>query len=182
MKTHHVLMTTAGILLAGMAAVASQNPPPQSATPRPAPAAQAAATGATTTMVGCLYRERDVPGRTPNVVEKAGVLEDYILADARMAGPGATSGAQGVATGRMYKLESLRDEQLKAFVGKRVEVTGRIDADAGERPTGQPTRDRNPISPDAVNLPDFDATAIKEVAGGAPCPATPAAAPAVPNR
>ena len=32
----------------------------------------------------------------------------------------------------MYKLEKIADEQLRAAVGKRVEVTGRIDAEPGD--------------------------------------------------
>jgi hypothetical protein len=128
---------------------------------------------------GCLYREADVPGRTPNVAEKQGVLEDYILADARMAGQ--NSGAQGLATGRMYKVESIPDERLKTFVGKRVEVTGRIDAEGSGQGRAGAQPDRNPVSPDAINLPEFEAMAIREVAGAA-CPAKPAAAPVAPAR
>src|SRR6187551_2442218 len=37
------------------------------------------------TLTGCLYREEQVPGRKPNIVERAGVLEDYILADVTVA-------------------------------------------------------------------------------------------------
>ena len=37
----------------------------------------------TTTLVGCLYREDQVPERKPNIAERAGILEDYILADAK---------------------------------------------------------------------------------------------------
>lgn len=33
----------------------------------------------TTTVTGCVYKEADVPGRDPNIAERAGVLEDYIL-------------------------------------------------------------------------------------------------------
>ena len=35
----------------------------------------------------------------------------------------------------MYKLEKIADEQLRAAVGKRVEVTGRIDAEPGDAKT-----------------------------------------------
>jgi len=133
----------------------------------------------TATLVGCLYRENQVPGRTPTVVERAGVLEDYILADATMpapARPGTPSGAVGTSgtvpsTGNMYKVENIPDERLKALVGKRVEVSGRIDPeDAGLG--GGPTPDRGP-SPDKVNLPEFEAASIRELSGT--CPAAPAA-------
>lgn len=130
-------------------------------------------------MTGCLYRENQIPGRTPNVAERAGVLEDYILADASMASgaarPGATAGATGTSgtspsAGNMYKVESIPDDRLKTLVGKRVQVMGRIDPQGGSA-AGGPTADKSP-SPDQINLPEFEATSISEVSGT--CPATPA--------
>src|SRR5262245_10217366 len=73
------------------------------------------------TLTGCVYKESDVPGRTPNVAERVGVMEDYILADAKVsesvtnARPTGTSGT----VGSMYKLEKISDDKLKAVVGKR---------------------------------------------------------------
>lgn len=171
------------------ASQAPQNPRQQTA-PRPnpqTPAPTATAGQTTTTLVGCLYREAQVPGRTPNVIERAGVLEDYILADATMtagqARPGATPGATGTSgtvptSGNMYKVENIPDERLKALVGKRVEVIGRIDPEGLPAPvgrpgaaTGAPTPDRG-LGPDQINLPEFEASSIREIAGT--CPATPA--------
>jgi hypothetical protein len=141
---------------------------------------------ATTTMTGCVYREKDVPGRAPNVAERAGILEDYILADARAAAPNAspaepaspTAGAVGTSgvAGRMFKLEHAADDKLSSMVGKRVEVTGRIDREAGDtaaRPGNAPAapeRDKN-LGPDQIELPEFEVTSIREVAGT--CPASP---------
>jgi hypothetical protein len=153
-----------------------QNPPAQTP-PTPTTTAQQP----TTTLVGCLYREDQVPGRKPNVAERAGVLEDYILAGASTAGtqtkPGATTGATGTTgtkptSGNMYKVEGPSDERLKALVGKRVEVTGRIDPEGspGAKP-GAPQPDRG-LGPDQINLPEFEASSIREVSGT--CPATPA--------
>ena len=169
-----------GALLATAALTAGQAPP-QTA-PRPASEPPAATTQQTpTTLVGCLYREEQVPGRTPNVAERAGVLEDYILADAATPGgqakPGAVPGAVGTsgstpASGNMYKVEGPSDERLKALVGKRVEVTGRIDPEGGPGATpGAPRADRGP-GPDAISLPEIEATTVKEVSGT--CPASPA--------
>jgi hypothetical protein len=155
----------------------STQEPPARSTPQSPPTATTTAQ-TTATLVGCLYREGQVPGRTPNVVERAGVLEDYILADATMppaTRPGTPPGAVGTSgavpsTGNMYKVESIPDERLKALVGKRVEVSGRIDPeDAGLG--GASTRDRGP-GPDQVNLPEFEASSIREVSGT--CPAVPA--------
>jgi hypothetical protein len=63
----------------------------------------------------------------------------------------------------MYNVEGLPDGQLKALVGKRVEVSGRIDADdAASRGT--------------IDLSEFKATSIREVAGGTACVVKPATA------
>ena len=112
-------------------------PPSQQAEPQPQAPAPTATAASSTTLTGCVYKEKDVPGRAPNLAEKAGVLEDYILADVRpAAASGGTAGATGTsgttAQAPMYKLELIADEKLQAVVGKRVEVTGRIDAEAGD--------------------------------------------------
>jgi hypothetical protein len=172
-------MTIGTLALFATAAVSAAQATQAPASPSTqAPAATTVAT-TTATLVGCLYRESQVPGRTPTVAERAGVLEDYILADASMPAatrPGTPAGAvdtSGTApsTGNMYKVENIPDERLKALVGKRVEVSGRIDPeDAGLG--GGATRDRGP-GPDDVNLPEFEAASIREVSGT--CPAVPAA-------
>ena len=141
---------------------------------------------ATTTMTGCVYREKDVPGRAPNIAERAGILEDYILADAKAAAANSspaepaspTAGAVGTSgvAGQMFKLEHAADDKLSSMVGKRVEVTGRIDREAGDtapRPENAPAapeRDKN-LGPDQIELPEFEVTSIREVAGT--CPASP---------
>lgn len=91
-------------LLTGMLAAAcsatllgAQGQPPA---PQPQPqaptAAQSAQRPAATTVIGCVYRERDVPGRAPNVAERLGVLEDYIL----MELPGATAAGSASTPGQ----------------------------------------------------------------------------------
>ena len=103
------------------------------------------------------------------------MLEDYILADvkpgaATSAGsstaiPGATgtAGTMAAKAGTMYKLEKIADEQLRAAVGKRVEVTGRIDAEAGDKTApaaGAPatTQTDRAIGHDRIDLPEFEVT------------------------
>jgi hypothetical protein len=151
------------------------------ATPTPSPSTTTAGRQASATFVGCLYAESAIPGRTPNAAERAGVREDYILANATMGSSttaGATPGAAGTSgttregTG-MYKIENIPDERLKPLVGKRVEVMGRLDTE-GNAPAGAASPNRN-VGPDAVSLSEIEATGIKEVAGT--CPATPSAAP-----
>jgi hypothetical protein len=168
---------TAGVVSALCAAVTLSAQAPRATSPAPtaAPRSTTPVVGAQTvtsvTMTGCLYREQSVPGRTPNVAEKAGVLEDYILADASM--PADEGKNTTLATGNMYKVENIADEKLRALVGKRVEVAGKIDPEGGAlgRPAAGPTPDKG-LGPDRINLPEFEATSIKEVAGT--CPATPA--------
>ena len=176
----NVIAAAALVACSGLVGVA-QSPSPTTQQPAPSQQTppQAAAAPASITLTGCVYSEKDVPGRAPNVAERAGVLEDYILADAKPAsasGAVGTSGSAGSAHG-MYKLELIADEKLKAVVGKRVEVTGRIDAEAGDSksqpaapPAASPTDQA--IGRDKVDLPEFEVTSIKEVAGS--CPAAPA--------
>jgi hypothetical protein len=174
----------AAMMALSIAGVQAQQPPQSQPPQNPPATAQPPATPAqdapATTVTGCVYKEADVPGRTPNIAEKAGVMEDYILvASAAVAGTAGTSGttppatagtsgSMGSAPAKAYKLEKIADEQLKAVVGKRVEVTGRVDA-GGSGATAKP--DRNPASPDKIELPEFEVDSIKEVEGT--CPATP---------
>jgi hypothetical protein len=171
------LAVVASSTLVGAQAGATQQPPS-----RPAES-QAAPQAATTTLTGCVYKEADVPGRAPNVAERAGILEDYILADATpvssaaaSAGtPGAT-GTSGVAR-KLYKLEFVDDDRLKALVGKRVEVVGRIDAEAGDARSAagapKPSDAEKVIGRDRIDIAELEVTSIKEVSGT--CPAKPAA-------
>ena len=138
---------------------------------------------ASTTIIGCVYQEKDVPGRAPNLAERAGVLEDYILAEitpAEAAKPTGTSGAASIPTTySMYKLEHAADSELKAMVGKRVEVTGRVDAEAGDS-AGQPpasaqtNKTDRVVGHDRINLPEFEVSSIRAVSGS--CPAKPTTA------
>jgi hypothetical protein len=176
MATRTTIAATLSILGATLT-LSAQAPAPA---PAPAPNTPARPTtsvvGAQTlthvTLVGCLYREQSVPGRTPNPAEKAGVLEDYILADASM--PADATKNTTLATGNMYKVENIPDEKLRALVGKRVEVAGKIDPEGGGalgRPVSGPTPDKG-LGPDKINLPEFEAASIKETTGS--CPAAPA--------
>ena len=65
-------------------AVAAQNPqtqPPRTPTPQEQPRTQGQ--GQVVTVEVCVMREADVPGRKPNVAERAGIAEDYILTSTR---------------------------------------------------------------------------------------------------
>ena len=134
-----VAILCSGAAVAAQAGASSQAQQPQS---QPATQQMPAASQPSTTLTGCVYREQDVPGRSPNVAERAGILEDYILAEVTptqaqdtpsTATPGAAGTSGAVKSGAMYKLELIDDDKLRALVGKRVEVTGRIDAEAGDK-------------------------------------------------
>src|SRR5215218_5266003 len=80
-----------------------------------------------TTLSGCVYQEKDVPGRSPNIAERAGILVAYILAEvtpnpapgSSPTGTAGTAGTSGTAkSGAMYKLELVDDAKHKALVGK----------------------------------------------------------------
>lgn len=175
------IIGTAVVIACSSIVLAGQEPAPAAAQQ---PETQQAA-ASTVTLTGCVYLEKDVPGRAPNVAERAGVLEDYILAEVSSAAPPSTPatpgtpgavGTSGTTAAKMYKLELIEDEKLKAVVGKRIEVTGRIDAEAGDAtsraaapPPTTPT-DRA-IGRDRVDLPEFEVASIKEVSGS--CPAQP---------
>ena len=169
-------------LAATLAAAASSAAVGAQTTPAPQSGSQAQNRGqAQTVFTGCVYNEKDVPGRAPNVAERAGIAEDYILAEIKPASsadarPTGTAGTASAAS--MYKLEFVDDAKLKALVGKRVEVTGRIDAEAGDskRPAAtapQTSTTDKVIGRDRVDLPEFEVTSIKEVSGTGP--ATPGA-------
>ena len=179
----------AAVIAMSIASVGAQTPqnPPQTQPPTQSPQTQPPATSAmqdaaTTTLQGCVYKEQDIPGRTPNVAEKAGVLEDYVLVTSQSssatAGTSGTTPPNPTATaptssmmGKAFKLEKIADERLKAVVGKRVEVTGRVDEGTSAAGAAAAKPDRNPASPDQIELPEFEVTSIKEVEGT--CPATP---------
>ena len=136
----------------------------------------ALAQSSSTTITGCVYQEKDVPGRAPNLAERAGFLEDYILAEitpAEAAKPTGTSGSTIPKTYSMYKLEHASDKVLKEMVGKRVEVTGRVDAKAndasGPPPASAETNKTDRIiGHDRINLPEFEVSTIRAVSGSCP--------------
>jgi hypothetical protein len=156
--------------LAAQAPSPGQTPTPSDrpATPSTAPASPSgqqpsAARPTTVTLTGCLVREQDVPGRKPNVAERAGVLEDYILTSAAAASGAAGAAGSSAKISSMYKVEGIPDEKLKSLVGKKVEIVGRVDDDDAREAVGTAGA-ATPAKP-SDDMPEFEATAIKEVPG-----------------
>jgi len=184
MKTSHFCAITGALALAtaALAGTAASQAVVQTQAPTPTAQTPAVTVTPSMTLAGCLYKEAEIPGRTPNVAERAGVLEDYILADAAIPAAAAAAGASpapvgtsgaALTSGNMYKVEGIADERLKALVHKKVEITGKVDPEGGPAVTsgGGARRDQS-LSPDTINLPEFEATAIREIPGT--CPAIPA--------
>lgn len=178
MLTKYVLTTA--LAVGSAAALAAQAPDSSPQQPAAANQTRASETKQPATLTGCVYREQDVPGRAPNVAERVGILEDYILAEVKpAAGPGGAAGAVGTTGAQggrsMYKLELEDDEKLGALVGKRVEVMGHIDAESGDavgQPPASTSRTDEVLGRDAIDLAEFEVSSIREIEGT--CPATPA--------
>ena len=180
----YVLTNAAAVMCAGALASAQ--------TPGAGPSQQERLTAdrqsAIVTLVGCLQREADVPGRRPNIVERAGIMQDYLLTQATLAPPSftdartrggptpdtlvSTSGSPLTpVTGPVYKIEGIAADRLRELTGKRVEVTGRIDEDdmrevRGTAGSGTIVPSTNGGIEDADgDTPEFEATVINEIGG-----------------
>jgi hypothetical protein len=155
------------------ATVAAQNPQPQP--PRTPTTQEQPRTQEQTRMVtveGCVMREADVPGRRPNVAERAGVAEDYILTSTKIikgsapgstgqAHPGETPTGTSGTQAAMYEIEGINDEQLKQHVGRRVQIDGTFENVDRARTT--PER-----GTPADDLVEIRGTTIRQVAGNCP--------------
>ena len=125
-----------------------------SATAQSQPEAQATDTIKVT---GCLKNEKDVAGLKPNVVERAGIAEDYILTEVKLPADSKTS-AIGLAT--MYEIEGIAESELKAHLNHQIEVTGKLSkVETGAAATTASNRG---------DVPDFHATSFRMLA--ATCP------------
>jgi hypothetical protein len=146
----------AGAVMAA-AGSAAQTPPPQEPKAQ-VPAAQGTQESQMATVEGCLMREADVPGRKPNVVERAGVAEDYILTAAKVVKGAAPS---GVGARGMFEIEGISEDQLKQHVGKRVQIVGSFQN--VDRAQATPER-----ATPADDLPEVRGTTIRAVSGECP--------------
>jgi hypothetical protein len=196
MRTH--LIAIAALVATSALPTSAQNPspnppqPPQQQQPRPTERQgdTTQRTGANTqaiTVTGCLKAEKDVPGRQPNVAERAGVTEDYILTNVKMAQGSPTS---GIGLASMYEIEGVSENELQKHLNHQVEIMGSLDTgnQMGNRgaaaggatsgtatgtsgtgaATGSTARSGNQAGANA-DLPQLRATSIKMVS--ATCPA-----------
>lgn len=180
-----------GLLSAGFATatVAGQSPPPTPQTPTAQAQPRTAdrmGTGKTVTVQGCLMREADVPGLAPNVAERAGITEDFVLTSARITkGSDTASGSARSTESKpaMFEVEGLSKDQLQSHLNKRVEIDGTIDPDQAARrdttrapvppkpdptmPAPRPDGMKTPAS-SAGDLIELQAKTIRPVPGDCP--------------
>src|SRR5262245_49006183 len=87
-----------------------------------------ASSGTPATVEGCLHREADVPGRRPNIAERAGIGEDFVLTQSRIVKGSSPSGeANEDAHNAIYDVQGLSVDQLKSNVNKRVQIDGTFE-------------------------------------------------------
>jgi hypothetical protein len=122
-----------GILSAASVTLGAQSP--QSApTPQPPDNRQPTITqtptraqpaNPTMTVSGCLLKEKekDVDDVKPNVTERTGVTEDYILTDVKMS---PSSSVSGIAVSTRYEIEGIAEAELQKHLNHHVELTGQI--------------------------------------------------------
>jgi hypothetical protein len=141
----------------------SQAPTPtQQPTQQPMPGAEkSAASDQAFTITGCVLKEANVlkKGAVGAAAESAGMGNEFVLAQAKVNDSGAgaatekpesdtavgTSGSSGF--GRVFRLTGDKENDLKNYVGQKVEVHGMFknasDATASA-PTGDLTEDNTP--------------------------------------
>ena len=191
MKRVFVGATLAATVTLGMVASAQSTgqPPAQSAPPATAQAPAQQPTEAPAqqvTIVGCVQREEDY--RKAHNLGKGGMGsgvgqgDEFVLVGASIAGAaapatsGATGTSGGTAEGTAFELTGDKEDELKALVGKRVEIMGKMKA-AEKGPagaTGGATAGAPPTGVDVLSadlrLREVDIASVKETTGT--CPAT----------
>lgn len=129
-----------GMALFAAAQLQAQAVPPTPTTP-PSPEVTSRQAGSErVTLTGCLKQERDVPGLTAHRAERAGLGENFVLTNARLAGiasapaqnqpPEKPYGSESArtTTSTMYRIVGLDNEKLQALLNQHVEVTGRLES------------------------------------------------------
>jgi hypothetical protein len=134
------------------------------------------------TLVGCVQREADY--RRSQDAGKGGVAgtgvgagNEFVLVNAsasKSPTPGATAGTSG-SIPAAYELTGPNEGQAGTYVGKRVEITGKLKAaetSASGRPTGGATAAKPPAGIDAMSkdlkLRELEVANVREASGSCP--------------
>ena len=173
-------------LALGVVAFAQQ---PQQPPPTSSPSVQASSpqtTASEVTIAGCVQREADYRrahnlGKGGAVGTGVGAGNEFVLVNASMSRAGSTpstapetAGTTGGA-GEAYELTGSNEGKASEFVGKRVEVVGKLKPGetAAGGATGGPTAGTPPRGVDVASkdlkLRELDVTSIREATGGT-CP------------
>jgi hypothetical protein len=188
----------AAALLASTTALAQTTAPAPTTTSRETAAQKSESPATPVTLIGCVQKESDY--RKEHNIKRGGGLnmgigdgDEYVLINATRVSPGAAGAATSAdcttaSSGEAFEITGPREEQFKAFVGKRVEVSG-TQKKAKVAASGQPTGGTDPMHGD-LDLFEVEVSSVKEAAvttaqvqssptpAETPAPATTAPAPA----
>jgi len=144
------------------------------------PQRQASAANSSMTVVGCLIRETDyrrAHGLGKGAIGGLGLGDEFVLVDATessstlAARPTSSSTCAESGSGKAYRMTGKAEEQLKPFVGRRIEVTGQFDHERDAKTAAGQT--------DAKLPPEIRIASFREAtASGGQTPASASAAPA----
>ena len=191
-----------GIAIVGLVvsatAFAQTDRPASSSQPRPA--AQPSDTG-TMKFVGCLIKESDY--RSAHKLGKGtlgtgvGIGDEYVLVDATSApaasgsqanAPASSTGAKPAAgraenctekgTGTAYRMTGKHEEELKSFVGRRMEIFGKFEHASDVKAAADPDSAKLPAEVEIASFSEAPALASAAAPAAAPAPSASQAAPA----
>ena len=124
------------------------------------------------TAVGCVqsepdYRKARDAGRGGVAGTGLGAGNEFVLVNASVSGGGVKD--------TTFELTGSNEGQVKAYMGKRVEITGTLkpsETDAAGRPTGGATAGRPPEGVDVTSkdlkLRELEVSKVKEASGTCP--------------
>jgi hypothetical protein len=149
------LLFLAAALASGAAAQPAPSKP-SSTTAGERPATPAAASAVS--VDGCVATGAEV-GRKADLAEKTGLDDHFVLVGAKVVrgrAPAVTTSAPAVASGPMFKISGLTDEQVKIHVGHRVRIEGSFGT--LEQPSAQAEAPQD-------NLIELHVATIRQVPG-----------------
>jgi hypothetical protein len=167
---------------AGLAAMMQLAAHAQSTPPSSSSSQERTASEQQVTVTGCIqseadYRKAHDQGKGGAVGTGVGVGNEFVLINASMGSGSAATGTTGTAksTATAYELSGSKEGDAAQFVGKRVEIVGKLKAaevSASGKPTGGATAGKPPEGVDVTSkdmkLREIDVTSIKEATGSCP--------------